>query len=390
MPVPIIRFGRAAALTAFAVGMALVAARPASAEPVVTATTGDTTAAAVIQARSLAAKKDVAGAIRVLQPYVAAMPRDAEAGRYLGDLYLLSGDLKRAEHAYLDVTNVVSTDRETHERLGNLYARQDRLDEAISQFERVLPDTSAFADLVRTHKRRGDLAAFVESYKRATETFPPSPVAQFQYGIILVDLYQPQNALPYLFAAAGADARSCPVETELGNALVDVDRIDEGIAAIDRCLSHEPNDYDGLVALGVAQTSRDAAAARTTLDRAMAVRPPRSEAVVDLGFIDDQADRRDAAMALFTKAIALDPFSRAAYVDLGYDQLENGNFLDAETTFLRGLSVSSGDGRIQYLLAETFERQGKSALARAEYRDATHSEEPDVAAAAVVKLQHVQ
>ena len=53
----------------------------------------------------------------------------------------------------------------------------------------------------------------------------------------------------------------------------------------------------------------------------------------------------------------------------------------AETTFLRGLSVSSGDGRIQYLLAETFERQGKSALARAEYRDATHSEEPDVAAA---------
>ena len=220
----------------------------------------------------------------------------------LGDLYLLSNDLKSAERAYLNVTNVASTDRETHERLGNLYAREDRLDDAISQFEKVLPDTSAFADLVRTHKRRGDLNTFVESYRQAAEAFPKNAVAEFQYGVILVDLYKPQFALPYLVAASGAAPRACPVQTELGDALVDVGRVDDGIVAIQRCLTEDPTDYDGLRGARFrARFSRDATVARATLDRAVAVRPNRSEAIIDIGYIEDAADHRDAASALFTE-----------------------------------------------------------------------------------------
>jgi hypothetical protein len=55
---------------------------------------------------------------------------------------------------------------------------------------------------------------------------------------------------------------------------------------------------------------------------------------------------------------------------------------------LRGLSISSDDGRLEFLLAKMFEHQGKIALAKREYQDATHSDEPDVAAAATLALRH--
>jgi Tfp pilus assembly protein PilF len=77
-------------------------------------------------------------------------------------------------------------------------------------------------------------------------------------------------------------------------------------------------------------------------------------------------------------------------VNLGYDEVQGGLFALAETTLLRGLSISNGDGRLEFLLAKMFEHQGKVALAKREYQNATRSDEPDIAAAATLELRHTQ
>jgi Tfp pilus assembly protein PilF len=48
--------------------------------------------------------------------------------------------------------------------------------------------------------------------------------------------------------------------------------------------------------------------------------------------------------------------------------------------------VAADDGRLHYLLAVTYNLQGKIALARVEYQRAISSDEPDVARAARAEL----
>jgi Tfp pilus assembly protein PilF len=75
-----------------------------------------------------------------------------------------------------------------------------------------------------------------------------------------------------------------------------------------------------------------------------------------------------------------------AYIDLGYDYNEHRLFPLAEAAYIKGLSVSQDDGRLHYMLAVTYNLQGKIALARDQYRHAIASEEPIVVRAAQAEL----
>ncbi|MBV8644890.1 MAG: hypothetical protein JO225_13375, partial [Candidatus Eremiobacteraeota bacterium] len=76
------------------------------------------------------------------------------------------------------------------------------------------------------------------------------------------------------------------------------------------------------------------------------------------------------------------PMRPEAYIDLGYDYNEHRLFPLAEAAYLKGLSVASDDGRLHYMLAVTYNLQGKITLAREQYRFAIASEEPIVVHAA--------
>ena len=73
-------------------------------------------------ARAKVAGGDTKGAIAGLAPYVADHPRDAAAGRLLGDLYFRVPDFAKAERVWKALLAIDSNDRETHSRLGALYA----------------------------------------------------------------------------------------------------------------------------------------------------------------------------------------------------------------------------------------------------------------------------
>ncbi|MBD5634498.1 MAG: tetratricopeptide repeat protein, partial [Candidatus Eremiobacteraeota bacterium] len=314
--------------------------------------------------------------------FVKAHPGDRDAERSLGDAYVRTGRLDLAETAYLNAAAASPGDKSVHDRLGNLYAREDRVPEAIREFERALPDVAAYAGLVALHRHLGDLDAFVANYRSRADGAPLDGAAQFAFGTILLQLHQPEAALVYLGNALRADPRSCAALTELGNARLDIGATSEAVDSFQRCLAIDPHDYSALVDLSNAYGPLQDAAARALLRTAISVRPNRPEAFVDIGYLDDNEGSIDKAIASFQHALALDPFSRDAYVDLGFSYIEQGNYQLAEATFLRGLSVSHEDGHLEYLLGKSFERQGKLTLALREYRSASKSEEPAIAAAA--------
>jgi tetratricopeptide (TPR) repeat protein len=342
-------------------------------------------------ARALAGSGNFSGAITELASYSAANPADTEAARYLGDLYVRTGDLKSAEDTYVAILQAAPRDKTTHDRLGNVYAADDRVSDAIEQYQLSLPDVIAYYDLVRLHRRVGDLAQFVARSQARAERNAQDYGAQIGYGAILRALRRPAEALDYLRRAVALQPQSCAALTELGNAFLDLDK--RGLAGDEfrDCLAVLPNDYGALVDLSLTyDPNREADAARGLLERALQLQPDRPEALIDYGYLTDATGDMQAAMRYYERALETDVLSRDAYLDLGYDYGELHMFAQAEAAFLKGLSVSPNDGRIEYLLGQAYSEQGKASLAQMEFSAATHSDEPEVAQAATATLATMQ
>jgi len=142
-------------------------------------------AGAVERARKRVSDGDLAGAVKELALYVAAHPKEIEPARYLGDLYYRQSDLPAAERTYLAILRFAPGDKETHNRLGGIYAVQDRVTEAIEQFQKSLPRSDSLGRLVVLHQRLGDLAAFTNEYRIRALDHPSEFGDQYNYGLIL-------------------------------------------------------------------------------------------------------------------------------------------------------------------------------------------------------------
>ena len=334
-------------------------------------------------ARAKVAAGDTKGAIEGLVPHVTAHPEDAAAGRLLGDLYFRVPDYVRAEKVWKKVISLAPDDREAHSRLGSLYAALDRIADAIEEFQKSLPSKSGYAGLVMAHKRAGDLPQYMAQLQYRVDDHAFDAAAWTELGQARRAMRQFESAYEAFNHVVGIRPASCAARLDIANILVDLKRIDPAIAHLKTCLQNDPNYYPAVVNLGEAYLEKsDITTARPYLDRALAIRPEGTEALVDIGYVFDALGDWKTAISYYNRAIRTDPMRPEAYIDLGYDYNEHRLFPLAEAAFIKGISVAADDGRLHYLLAVTYNLQGKIALARDQYRHAVTSEEPDVVRAA--------
>jgi tetratricopeptide (TPR) repeat protein len=313
-------------------------------------------------------------------------PEDAAAGRLLGDLYFRVPDYAKAEKVWKAILALAPDDRETHSRLGSLYAATDRVGEAIDEFQKSLPSRSGYAGLVMAHKRSGDLPQYTAKLEYQVEKTPFDPGVWAELGQARRSLRQYEAAFDAFSRVVGIRP-SCSARLDLANVLVDLHRVDPAIAQLKACLQNDAAYYPAVVNLGEAYLEKgDFATGRPYLDRALALHPEGTEALVDVGYVYDMQGDWKTAVTYYNRAIRSDPMRPEAYIDLGFDYNEHRFFPLAEAAFIKGISVAADDGRLHYLLAVTYNVQGKIALARAEFEHAIASEEPDVARAAKVEL----
>jgi len=348
---------------------------------------GSAGAGVIDAARAKVAGGDVKGAIADLVPYVAQHPEDIAAGRLLGDIYFRIPDYAKAERVWKAIIAVAPDDRETHSRLGSLYAAQDRVNQAIDEFQKSLPSRGGYAGLILAHKRAGDLPQYLNTLEYATVKTPFDVVAWTNLGQARRALREYEAAYQAFNHAVGIMPNGCGPRIDVANVLVDMHRVDAAIEHLKVCLDRDPHSYPATVNLGEAYLEKnDPTVARPYLDRALTMRPEGTEALVDIGYIYDLQGDWKTAVSYYNRAIRSDPLRPEAYIDLGYDYNEHRFFPLAEAAFLKGISVASDDGRLHYLLAVTYNLQGKIELARGEYHQALATGEPDVARAARAEL----
>ncbi|MGB8964163.1 MAG: tetratricopeptide repeat protein [Candidatus Cybelea sp.] len=331
-------------------------------------------------ARELIAAGDMDEAVKQLAAFVATHPNASEAARFLGDLYYRQGRFDRAEAVYKQLLAANTQDKETHNRLGVVYATENRVDAAIGEFESALPGTDSIRDLVYLHLRKGDLPQYRDQMVQEADSEPTDADIQEELGEIFETLHRPYEAITYYRRALDSNGRSIAALNGLGMTYLDVHDYKTAMQSIEDCLNIDPDNYACHDNLGVAKIQagldEDALA---EFKRANRLEPERPEALVNFGYLADKRGDWKRAVAYYVQAIAVDPYVPESYVNLGIDYERNGLNALAQSALLKGVAAVPYDGRVRYLLARAYVAEGQRALALAELKAAEASLDPDVA-----------
>jgi tetratricopeptide (TPR) repeat protein len=337
-------------------------------------------AGAIRSARERIAAGDLDGAVKELQIYVVAHPNEVAPARFLGDLYYRQGRFDKAETIYLALLAKNPKDKETHNRLGVVYATQNRVDNAIAQFDAALPGTDSVQDLVAMHLRKGDLEAYRSQMARLAQQEPTDADIQAEVGQIYAALHKPAEAMGFFMRALDSDPESLTALNGLGLAYLDLHNYGEAQRNFTTCIGLDPSNYTCENNLGAAYLQNgQLEAAQLVLTRAHSMQPERPEALVNFGYLADAHDDWKRAVTYYVQATLVGPYLPEAYIDLGIDYEHNGLYQLAQASLLKGVAAAPNDGRIRYLLAVAYAAQGNTALAKDQLKVAETSLDPDVA-----------
>ncbi len=333
---------------------------------------------AIRAARQLIAQGHMDQAIRALERYVTIHPGNLDPRRFLGDLYFRTGQLKRAAFTYREILRFNPGDKETHNRLGTVYAVENRIDDAIAQFNAALPGTDSVYDLVELHQRKGDFDSYRAQMDRLGSDFPNDPGIQSEVGQIYNAIHQPYEASMYFKRALDTDPNSLTALNGLGLSYLDMHDYVQAQTQFLTCLRVDPTAYPCEDDLGAALLeAKEYTRAKQALDRAHTLAPERAETYVNYGYLADARGDWERATAYYAQAIAIDPYVREAYIDLGLAYEEHKLYPLAEAALLKGLAAVTDDGRLHVLLGNAYAAQGERAKALAQYRLALAGTDPD-------------
>jgi tetratricopeptide (TPR) repeat protein len=326
-------------------------------------------AGAIRATRELIAAGDMNGAIRKLAMYVEIHPGEIAPHRFLGDLYFRTGQIARAQFVYEEILRFAPGDKQTHNRLGTVYAEENRIDDAIAQFNAALPGTDSVDDLVELHERKGDLAQYEVDVQKMARDYPNDPGIQAELGQVYSAIHQPAQAEVYYNRALSQDPTDLTALNGLGLALMDMHQYDEAIATFRQCLGIDPLAFQcqnntGAAYLEANQTDK----AKAALDKAFKDAPERAETFVNYGYMADLQDDWQRAVAQYAKAIELYPYLREAYIDLALDYERHQLYVLAQAVLIKGIASVHDDGRLHVLLGDAYEAQGDKADALTQFQ----------------------
>jgi len=334
-------------------------------------------AGAIKSTRELIAAGKMDDAIHHLETYVLQHPYEIAPRRFLGDLYVRVGELDKAQSEYEAILKLSPGDKETHNRLGTVYAVRDHVDEAIAQFTAALPGTDSVNDLVALHQRRGDLASYKKDVDRIAAEYPTDPAIQGEMGQVYNALNQPYLASVYFKRALDTDPQDLTSLNGLGLAYLNLHDYPNAINEFKMCLAVDPTVYPCQNNLGATELeASNYAAAKIALDRAYALAPERAETFVNYGYLADANMDWHAAVTDYAKAIATWPYIREAYIDLGIAYEDHKLYALAQEALVKGIASVPDDGRMHYLLGRAYEMQGDTADALAQFKLAAAGSDP--------------
>jgi tetratricopeptide (TPR) repeat protein len=216
--------------------------------------------------------------------------------------------LQAAQAEFLSALSARPDDWSSHYNLGNFYASRNEIEKAIASYETairlepraVLPLTN----IAIVYDRKGEHDKAETSLRRAMEIDPKRAPVHFNLGLLLAEKGQVQEPEKELRAALDLDPRLAPAAYNLG-LLIMKERPDEGLSYCRKAHELSPNDPKYGYTLGFYQAQRgDRKGAIQTLRETVGHRPGHIDAVLLLGEIYEQEEKKEEAREVYRKALS--------------------------------------------------------------------------------------
>jgi tetratricopeptide (TPR) repeat protein len=236
-------------------------------------------------------KKAEAGAR--IETTLARRNRDEASLLLAARSYAATGDLNKSETAFREALERNPNRLSTYAQLGELYRRENRLDDAVKQFERLLErdgrSVAASTMLGMIHEQRGDKPAAEREYRRALSINARAPIAANNLAWLYVSSNRQLEEALQLAQAAHQELPDEPnIADTLGWIYVQKRMETMAIPALESSVKQMPQNGMAQYHLGVAYLqSGDVVKARQALARSLT-----------LGDFEGSADARKALQSL--------------------------------------------------------------------------------------------
>lgn len=374
------------------VGFAIGAADPAIAPA--TAVSQPSASGLLAQAQSEANAGHNQSAKEILVRAVALYPKDGALEKLLGDVDYRMENYDAAAAAYRAVLAMDRNNKEVHNRLGGVYAAQDKYDDAIAEFRRSLPLSEGFVNLVQLMDDQGRLGDLEAEYFRDLEREPYEPIAHYNLGYIFYYEKKYSQAQGEFETALTQNSRYSDARNALGMTYSALGRGNDAINAYKAVILQDPKYNLAWMNWGVELIERsDYGGAIEKLNHAIDLKPGYAAAYDNLGVANEYLNNFTQAGELYEKALQLDPREREAYQNLGSMYFDHNLLNLAEAAFIKGLAVAPRSAALHFDLGIVYEQQHKYGLAAAQFKAAlaTAPDNPEMReqlAAVEAKLEH--
>lgn len=269
----------------------------------------------------------------------------AEVYYTLGRIYRAAGKSAQAEEAFLKASELRPSYIQAHERLVDSYAREDRLEKALAQLDKLLENTPSHSPaLIRKaliHERLGEPQKAVDTYNSLSQTDPESTIAWNNLAYFFATEFKDYDkALEYAERARALSPEDPAVADTLGWICFLRNDLDRAAALVREASAKLPDAAEVDYHLGMINyMSGDLAGAKNNLERAVAKDQEfrgRDEAIARLAILDPSKKTADPAASgsvALEKLFAAQPGDPVVGVRLAETYLAEGKTADSARVY---------------------------------------------------------
>jgi spermidine synthase len=292
------------------------------------------------------------------------MPYKNLAYFYLGDLYYKENMLDEAVANYYRSLQVEPDFAKAHFNLAGVLAKQNKLNEAVSHFTEALRITPNFA---QGHRSLGNALALqnrldeaVKQFAKALRTKPDDAEIHSNIGGILARQRRFDEAIPHFVEALRIDPNFADAHNNLGYALALQGRLDEAVRHCTEALRIKPNfatAHSNLAFALIGQGKLDEAIEH--YNEALRINPDFADAHRNLGYALLQQGKLEGAITHLTEALRIEPNVAKTHNDLGVVLAMQGRFDEAVVYFTQALQINPDYADARRNLQRALQRRGK-------------------------------
>ncbi len=259
--------------------------------------------------------------------------------------------------------------------LGNEYFRRNELERAIETYTRTLelrPDYHlAVINKANVYRQLGDDDKAMAEYRTFMKIHPKNPRIRYEIAQILIDLGALDEAYEQLRAALVLEPKMAAARNALGVVLSSRGDLEAAEREIHAALEQNPElrHANHNLAL-IAENRRDFQSAVVSYEREIELYPKSYKSLFNLGRLQGNLGNGRAQIEFYRLAIEANPDFAVGYISLAQELLvQELNLDEALELALKGLEVGPSPDFAplgHYILADIYNRQGRSKLAAQE------------------------